>query len=145
MLNASPVPAAIRTGVARHQLADLFLDTFVYNAGATAIAALSGGLPILTKLGDTFLSRMSASMSKHIGLADMICDSERIYEERAVYLGTHPAEMQAIRQRLAYHMATAPLFDTGRFVAHLESAYRAMWADYAANQAPRDITVTPLP
>lgn len=139
--NKRPIPEY----VARHQLADLFLDTFLYNAGATAIAALSGGLPILTKLGNTFLSRMSASMSKQIGLGDMICNSEENYEERAVYLGTHPEAMTLLRQRLANQVATAPLFNTARFVAHLESAYRSMWADYVAGIPPRDICVKPLP
>jgi predicted O-linked N-acetylglucosamine transferase (SPINDLY family) len=117
--------------IARHRAADLFLDTLVYNAAATASLALQTGLPVLTCLGETFASRVGASLLNAVGLPEMIAPNALQYEELAVWLATRPDEIARIRAKLVVHLPTAPLFDASRFVRHLERAYQTMWQNWA--------------
>ncbi len=125
--------------LARYRLADLFLDTFAYNAGATAVGALWAGVPVLTVPGRTFFSRMGGSLCRAAGLPEVVCATEAEYEERAVALAADPAALAALRRKLAERRSVAPLFDTARFVRRLEDAYRRMWEDYVAGVGPRDV------
>ena len=100
-------------------LADLFLDTFIYNAGSTAVATLQAGLPLLTLAGDKYVSRMGASICAAAGLESMICHTVEEYKQKAIHLAQNPSELQKIRQ----YKHQLPLFDVPQFVANLETAY----------------------
>jgi protein O-GlcNAc transferase len=130
---------------ARHRLADLFLDTFVYTAATTAIDALWAGLPILTRPGRDFFSRICATFLSNVGLRDMICASTREYEDRAVYYAKNPAALAEVRERLAQNLHTEPLFNLPRFVKNLERAYLAMWQRYASGEVPVSLDVAKSP
>ncbi len=127
--------------LAQHRLADLFLDAFIYNAGTTAACALQAGLPVLTRPGHTFLSRMGASLVAAAGLPEMSCESTEDYAARAVHLATHPADLAALRRKLAAARPAAPLFDLPRFARSLERAYRMLWQDYIDGRTPRSFDV----
>lgn len=127
--------------VARHQLADLFLDTQVYNAHTTAVDALWAGVPVLTLPGNAFASRVAASFLKAIGLPEMIVSSEEEYEAFACKLAIEPETLAAIRTKLAANRATQPLFDTARFTRHLDSAYRIMWERQRRGEKPASFKV----
>jgi hypothetical protein len=109
--------------LARYRSADLFLDTFYYNAGTTASDALWADLPVLTCLGQTFSGRMAASLLKAIGLPELITRSHADYESLALELAAHPERLAAVRRKLALNRTTHPLFDTARFTRHIEEAY----------------------
>ena len=109
--------------LARYRLADLFLDTFHYNAGTTASDALWMGLPVLTRIGDTFASRMAASVLRAIGLPELITDSAAAYEAIALALARNPTRLAELRQRLWSNRDSQPLYDTERFTRDLEAAY----------------------
>ncbi|MFC1772581.1 tetratricopeptide repeat protein [Pseudomonadota bacterium] len=120
----------------RHQLADLFLDAFSYNASTTAIDALWAGLPVLTRPGADFFSRIGASHVINAGLADMVCETTREFEDRAVELADNPELLGEIRERLITTREHQPLFDVSRFVRHLEAAYQRMWERQQSGQKP---------
>lgn len=128
--------------LARMRLADLFVDTHYVNAHTGASDALWAGLPVLTWPGETFASRVAASLVANVGLPDLIADGPADYERTAVRLARHPDELRELRDRLAANRTTWPLFDTPRHVRNLERAYRAMWDRYAAGRAPAEIVVT---
>nr|MDZ8063516.1 TIGR03032 family protein [Nostoc sp. EkiNYC01] len=113
--------------LAAYRLADLFLDTFVYNAGATTIHALLAGLPIITRPGKAFAARMGASICGAAGLDLLICDTLVAYEQKAVHLATHPDELATIRQGLQLHRDHLPLFGPQQWITHLETALRQVW------------------
>lgn len=125
----------------RFSVADLFLDTFYYNAHATAAEALMMGLPVVTRLGETFAGRVGASLSTAIGVPELIATDTAGYERIAVRLAQDPAALKDIREKLARNIATYPLFDTNRYVRNLETAYREMWRRYEQGLAPDHIKV----
>jgi protein O-GlcNAc transferase len=121
---AGRMPYAQHLG--RLGLADLFLDTLPYNAGATASDALRVGVPVLTCAGEAFASRMAGSLLKAVRLPELITHTLEEYERKALELIREPQVLGALRARLMESLAHAPLFDTARFCRHLESAYRTM-------------------
>ena len=140
---------AERLPKARHlerlRLADLFLDTRIYNAHTTASDALWAGLPVLTCMGEAFPARVGASLLEAIGMPELMTHSLQEYEELAVWLATHPVELAALREKLAYNRLRTPLFDTERFAQHLERAYELMWDRYSHNLPPALLRVPSLP
>jgi protein O-GlcNAc transferase len=129
--------------LARHQLADLFLDTLPFNGHSTACAALWSGLPVLTCLGETFAGRVGASLLGAIELPELIASSLSDYETTALQLAQQPSAIQAIKQRLAGNQLTTPLFDTPRFTRGLEAAYLTMWEMHLAGRKPQSFAVPP--
>ncbi len=101
-------------------LADLMLDTTHYGAGATGVAALRAGLPLLTCPGDSFASRMGASLCAATGLHELICESSSAYRDKAVELGLGPGALASYRQRLLEQGSQLPLFQTAAWVQSLE-------------------------
>ncbi|HXT38172.1 MAG TPA: tetratricopeptide repeat protein [Chloroflexota bacterium] len=114
--------------LARLQHADLMLDTPVVNAMTTASDALWAGVPVLSILGESFPDRAGASLLTAIGLPELIMPDLAAYEATAVRLATQPAELVALKARLAANRLSYPLFDTSRFVRNLEAAYEELWA-----------------
>ena len=127
--------------LARHRLADLFLDTRYFNAHTTGSDSLWGGLPLLTCPGETFASRYAASLLRATGLPELIVPDFDAYERLAVRLGTHPEEMKAIRDKLTAQRLSCRLFDTARYARKLERAYRMVWDNHLAGNPPRQMVV----
>ena len=123
---AAPMPR-LEDHLARHCLADLFLDTLPYNAHATATDALRAGLPVLTRAGEAFAARVGASLLRSMGLPELIATSAQHYEELAVELAQDRQRLADIREKLIATRGTAPLFDTAAFTGHLEGAYARMY------------------
>ncbi len=122
--------------MARMPCADLFLDSFHYNAGATAVGALRAGVPLLTLEGERMLGRMGASLNRAAGLAELVCQSPEQYVEKALALAAQPGELAALRQRLAAVLARDEVFNVGHFVARLETMLEQIWAQQAAGLKP---------
>jgi predicted O-linked N-acetylglucosamine transferase (SPINDLY family) len=129
--------------LARYRAADLFLDTLPYNAHTTASDALWAGLPVLTRLGESFVARVSASLLTAIELPELITRTAGEYQAKALELAQHPERLRRLRDRLAVHRLTTPLFDSALFTRHLEDAYRQMVERYRAALAPEHLYVRP--
>ena len=127
--------------LARHRAADLFLDTLPYNAHTTASDALWAGLPVLTCQGESFAGRVAASLLTAIGLPELITSTPEAYEALAVDLATDPQRLAALKQKLADHRLTYPLFDLALFTRHIEAAYTQMIARHHAGLAPDHIAI----
>lgn len=127
--------------LARLRLADLFLDTRYCNAHTTASDALWAGVPVLTVAGERFAARVGKSLVTAAGLPELAVPSIEDYEATAMRLATQPGELTALKAKLAAQRDTCPLFDTARFVRHLEQAYRQMWVHYQDGKPPRPIEI----
>jgi len=109
--------------LARYRVADLFLDTSPYNAGATASDALRAGLPVITFLGKSFSARMCGSLLNSIGLPELVAASQQEYEDLAIEIGKNPDMIRTLKNKLAENRLSKPLFDVSLFTQNLESAY----------------------
>jgi predicted O-linked N-acetylglucosamine transferase (SPINDLY family) len=127
--------------LARYRVADLFLDTLPYNAGTSASDALRMGLPVLTCIGNSFASRMAASVINAVNLPELITTSREQYESLAIELATNPEKLKIIKDKLVNNLPTAPLYDTPLFTRHLESAYLTMYDRYQNGLDPDHIYV----
>ncbi len=130
--------------LARHRLADLFLDTLPYGAHTTASDALWAGLPVLTCLGSTFPGRVAASLLHAIGLPELVAKSNEEYEALALNLARDPILLASIKAKLIQNRDTHPLFNTTRFTRHIEAAYITMWESYQRGEPPKSFTVDPI-
>jgi predicted O-linked N-acetylglucosamine transferase (SPINDLY family) len=127
--------------LARHRLADLFLDTFHCNAHTTASDALWAGLPVLTCAGGTFASRVAGSLLHAVGLPELITHALADYEALALSLARDPGRLTALKQTLARNRETCPLFDAARLARHIEAAYLGMWERHQRSAPPESFSV----
>ena len=128
--------------LARHRLADLFLDTLPYNAHTTASDALWMGLPVVTCRGDTFAGRVAASVLTAAGLPELVTETLDDYEALALRLARDPQALASIKAKLAANRETEPLFDVARFTRHLEAAFATMHERRLKGLPPEGFAVT---
>ncbi|MEO8302747.1 MAG: tetratricopeptide repeat protein [Betaproteobacteria bacterium] len=129
--------------LARHRLADLFLDTLPCNAHTTASDALWAGLPVLTCSGTTFAGRVAESLLRAVGLPELVTRSIEEYESSAQALARDPERLLSIKAKLAQHRDRYPLYDTDRSRRHIEAAYVGMWERWQRFERPASFTVPP--
>jgi protein O-GlcNAc transferase len=127
--------------LARHRLADLFLDALPCNAHTTTSDALWAGLPVLTCLGETFAGRVAGSLLNAVGLPEMITTSLEEYSALALELAQDKSKLEAIRQKLMSQKEAAPLFDSTRYTRNLERSFETMVEIMRAGEPPRPFTV----
>jgi protein O-GlcNAc transferase len=125
--------------LARFKIADLFLDTSPYNAGTTASDALWAGLPVLTCAGESFASRIAASILNSIELNELITTTQQQYEDRAIELSCDPVKLKVIRDKLVKNRMSTSLFDTIKFTKIIETAYAEIYERYHSELAPDHI------
>lgn len=107
----------------RFGVADLFLDTFPCTGGTTINDALWMDLPIVTRAGRSFASRLSGSILSALGLCDYITDSFASYQDLAVRLAQQPDALQAYRERLIQNKISNALFDMPRLAHQIEDVF----------------------
>ena len=137
----APVLPSNADHLARHRMADVFLDTLPYNAHTTAADALWAGLPVLTCAGRSYAARVGASVLSAAGLPELITSTQADYEALAVALALDRPRMAALRARWAQARSRAPLFDTSRHTRCLEAALDAMQQRHLAGLPPEHLRV----
>jgi predicted O-linked N-acetylglucosamine transferase (SPINDLY family) len=127
--------------LARHRIADLFLDTFPYNAHTTTSDALWAGLPVLTLIGQSFASRVAASLLNAIDLPELITSTQEEYEALAIELALNLKKLADIKLKLAKNRLTTPLFDTPLFTKNLEAAFIEIYERHQGGLEPAHFSV----
>lgn len=117
--------------LARLSLADLVLDTFPYGAHTTASDALWAGVPVLTLMGDTFPSRVAASLLDAVGLSGLVTRTLDDYRNLALNMALDTTTLASLRQHLRDNQLDCPLFDTEGFTRDFEFLLRTMWRQYS--------------
>jgi predicted O-linked N-acetylglucosamine transferase (SPINDLY family) len=125
--------------LARHRCADLFLDTFNYNAHTTASDALWVGLPIITKLGKSFAARVAGSLLYAIDMPELVTSSVAEYEQLAQELALDPARLAKLREKLGANRLTTPLFRTEELTRRIERGYELAYQRFADGLQPDHI------
>lgn len=135
----APREPLLGSHLARHRLADLFLDTLPYNAHTTASDALIAGLPVLTRIGKGFPGRVAASLLRAIGLPELVTETVEEYEELAVRLAQTPGELAALTETLRRNATTHPLFDMAAYTHNMEALFTIMHERRLAGLPPAPI------
>lgn len=127
--------------LARFAVADLFLDTWPCNGGTTSSEALFAGLPLITMCGETFASRMGASLLTALDAQELITHSPMEYEQRAIALYRERAKLASLAQQLRSKSRESVIFNSRQFAVHLEAAYAQMASLYYSGQPAQDFDV----
>ena len=127
--------------LARHKLADLFIDTFPYTAHTTCSDALWSSLPVITHIGQSFASRVSASLLTAIGLSELITKTEKEYEELTFKIANNKSLLNEIKKKLNKNRLIKPLFNTKLFTKNIESAFVIMHERYHSNIMVKNIEI----
>ena len=128
--------------LARYALADIFLDTFNFNAHTTACDTLWAGTPIVTKSGKSFVSRVAGSLLTAIDIPELITNSELEYENLILKLASSPDNLKKIKQKLHKNLSTKPLFDTKKYTHYLETAFIKAFTNLSSGNKPIDIDIS---
>lgn len=127
--------------LSRMALADLALDTRIYNGHTTTSDALWAGLPVITMMGKHFASRVSASLLRAMNLPELVTTTPESYRELALHYARHPDALATLKDKVAANRRDASLFDTAKFTRNLETAYEYMWKRHLDGEAPRGFAV----
>jgi predicted O-linked N-acetylglucosamine transferase (SPINDLY family) len=133
--------ARIGKYLASYKLADLFLDTWPYNAGTTAVDALWAGLPVLTKKGKALVARMATEALRGIEVPELITKTPEEYKELAIELAHNPDKLKQIKEKVQRNRLTTALFDPVANTRHIESAYLEMYRRYQESSEPQDFII----
>jgi predicted O-linked N-acetylglucosamine transferase (SPINDLY family) len=131
--------------LARCTIADIFLDTHPYNAHTTTLDFLKVGVPVLTLIGESFASRVAASLLNTIGLPELITNTQDEYVALAIELAKNSEKLSKIKQKLIESRLTTPLFDTPKFARHIEKAYMKIMERFWDDLPPEHIYIEPYP
>jgi predicted O-linked N-acetylglucosamine transferase (SPINDLY family) len=126
----------VNSHLAAYNRVDIALDTFPYNGTTTTAEALWMGVPVVTKLGDRHVARVSASLLHRVGLDALIAEDDEDYLRRAVSLAADRTGLLTLRRSIRAMMAASPLCDDVQFARDVEAAYRQMWTTYLAQAKP---------
>jgi len=128
--------------LSRLMLADIFLDTWPFNAHSTALDALKVGLPIITLIGKSFPARVAASLLYTAGMPELVAETKLDYQQLAIELGRNSKKLAQVKSNLQNRLLTSSLFDTPLFARKLESAYLQMHGRLQANLPPENIEIS---
>jgi predicted O-linked N-acetylglucosamine transferase (SPINDLY family) len=115
---------------------DICFDPFPQNGGVSTWEALQMGVPVVAKLGNSIVSRLSGSILASIGLADWAGESSNDYVDIALRFAAMPDYLRELRHALPDRIAASPAGDNAAFARSVEHAYRTMWQDYCRRAAP---------
>ncbi len=128
----------------RVQVADMFLDTWPYNAHATASDMLRCGVPVLTNAGQTMASRVAGSLLNCLGLNELITYSVEQYVSTAIELISSPEQLARMSERLRIALSSTPLFDNSHFTREIENAFEEIVRIRDNGESPRAVYVEEL-
>ena len=129
--------------LARLKLADLFLDTFNVNAHTTTSDALWAGTPVITKIGNSFASRVAASILKAVGLSELVVQNEKEYENLILEIANSPKKLKQIKETLSSNILSKPLFNSTMYINHLEEAYKQIFEINLKGRKAKTIHIKP--
>ena len=119
--------------------ADLFLDTFPYNAHTSCSDSIWAGVPVVTLEGKSFQSRVASSLLNTSRLNELIAKSEEEYIEKAVEIAKNKNQLASLKEKLVNFKDSNPLFDNILFTNNIERAYSIALEKYFKRENPEDI------
>lgn len=116
---------------------DIVLDSFPYNGHTTSLDALWMGVPVVSRVGDSPVSRAGWSQLSNLGLPELVAQTEDNYVDIATKLAGDVLRLVELRATLRSRMEASVLMDAVHFARQIEEAYRAMWRRWCAGEEGR--------
>ena len=126
---------ASRDYMLRYLDVDIALDTFPWPGGGTTCDALYMGVPVVSYYTDRHSTRFTYSLLANMGLAELASDRLEDYVETAAALAGNLDLLDALHRELRPRMKASPVMDQERYIREMEECYRAIWAQWNAEQA----------
>jgi predicted O-linked N-acetylglucosamine transferase (SPINDLY family) len=123
----------------RLALADVFVDTWPYNAHTTASDALWAGVPVVTHCGPTYASRVAASVLNAAGLGALALRDPPSYRSAILSLAQDAQVLAGLKAHLTTHRLSLPLFDTNRYASELQALFSRMVQGWRADRPPEHL------
>ena len=123
----------------RIKFADLFLDTFPYNAHTTCSDALRVGIPVLTLKGNSFASRVAASLLSAISLNELIVTNIGDYKNLAIKIYNEKNYLDEIKKKIAINKKESNLFKVEIYTKNIEKAYKKVYQNYLEGIKPQNL------
>jgi predicted O-linked N-acetylglucosamine transferase (SPINDLY family) len=113
---------------------DIVLDTHPYNGHTTNLDALWMGVPVVTLVGETPVSRAGLSQLSNLGLPQLVARTDEEYVEIATTLASDLPRLAGLRRSLRSRMEASVLMDAPGFAREIERAFREMWRHWCVNR-----------
>lgn len=133
--------SSIKEHLNRHKHADIYLDTFNYNGHTSVSDALWSGLPVITKLGKQFSSRVASSLLNSIGLNELITNNRKEYESLALELAINPTKLSILKMKVERNIIIHPLFNNKLYAKHFEKGLKIIYTNFIKNKNPKDFEI----
>ena len=132
-----------KLGIGQHlsrlKFADIFLDTYPYGAHTTCSNALRMSLPVITIIGDSFASRVSASLLNSLNLNELITETFKDYEKLAINLSNDEKLLKGVKEKIKLEKGKSNLFKPEIFTRNLERAFKQIYENYLEGHPAKDI------
>jgi len=125
--------------LSRLKFADIFLDTYPYGAHTTCSNALRMCLPVITIAGDSFASRVSASLLNSTNLNELITETLKDYEKLAINLSNDEKLLTELKEKIKLQISKSNLFKPKTFTRNLERAFKRIYENYLEGRPPKNI------
>ena len=127
--------------LAKHKLADIFLDTSPYSAQSTGCSSLIADVPIITKLGKTFAANVAGSLLKSLNLEELIAKNEEEYKKIAIELAINKNKFQKLKKKLKENKKSKTLFNSKNYVDNLEKGLEQVYEKKRKKLPNQDIYI----
>jgi protein O-GlcNAc transferase len=131
----------IEDHLSRHSLLDLYLDTFNYNGHTSAVDALYSGIPVITKIGKSFSSRVCSSILNACDMSELVTKDISEYYKLVIKISENKSKFEDIKYKLNNNKIDKPLFNTKKYVDNLEKAYSLAFANKNNHNKIKNIIV----
>ncbi len=123
----------------RLKFVDLILDTYPYNAHTTCSDALRIGVPVLTRIGESFASRVAASLLNTLNMPELITKSHDDYKKLALYISNNSDYLKKLKNKIKENKINSNLFKTKIFTKNLEKSYTKIYDNYIKGLSKKNI------
>lgn len=111
-------------------VADVALDTTVYNGHSTTSEILWTGIPVVTIKGTNFPSRVSESILKELNMPELVTNSRDEYRVLAIKFANDPEFHKGIKEKILSNKKTSKFFNNKQYTESLEALYKKVWSDF---------------
>ena len=123
----------------RLKFADLFIDSFPYNAHTTCSDALRMNVPVVTLKGNSFPSRVAASLLKSLNMEELITNNLDEYKKLILEIYNNKNYHFNLKDKIVKRKRENNLYKSSVYTKNIEQAYFKIYQNYLNGMSPQDL------